>query len=1823
MASKRNNPYDRIYQNGNFVPRITYAWDINMGNTRSNVWFYWLYETGLIEKTGIVQWTIGVTLENLNEKTALQQIGYEIINTKPEITLEKIPIIGCSNQIKISASADKLADTIKYTITGNSECGYTTTFTNNYTDILTLNDEELNWKYICFMAANDVDIGYKTMLISWIDTTPPIVDESPVFTWLECETITWYILAYDNDSCDINVLAKFEWEHDFRMWVFENGSLLKQTFRYSASYPTIWEQDFWYTVKDSAWNTTNGILKMERVDNPITWQNFDMIATFSRQIIEWEGNWKELSNAHAWDCEQIIAQAWSCKHWSITIEWDIVNYQYRASALINWWYDTCNIEISDGDSWKEIVMKVVLCRDNGSCAPEIQPIIVWWTKFIDRCYTWWYNTWNVWSFLFDSACNNMPLTLPSDTQPHKYTSWSHIIIDINKQKIQIWNSEFDWAPIARYRVSCLEGDSYCTEYRWWWNDIGCDGIYTWYFQNIWSCKWSNTSNNWNGKCSLRPDNWASCCKNRLWSQRIWACLDSFEWWFVEGLAWLRWEKVYCEDLNSQYCRRGCNDVPWSWYFEHILGCTYTDNTLFWQCIAEDTLQILWVTIWWWSSQNGTCWRWCSTNVIWKNNITDYINECKTKWNSLTNNSWWYECINMESARSNWMTYEWNIDVDIEALPGYSNYGNLTPNGSKYLWERTIWVQVEDTNRYRSKKEKTDIVIYDIWDYRNVNRYHPRTTSPILTEGEYNPEPTSDNKSRINWNVWVEDAPLLHGLLWYTWLQSEKESMLMDLYQRYISFSSYHTISKNMITFRLMKWICQPWAYQEVSWTFTTRINNNCTCSGPSCTWDYNKFVKIRSGYWLTWHIPAMDYWCEKLEGYVATDVTPEKYQNNPNMICFGELTGISCSFNTTRRIREFSGENAKEQCQDACYGADSNFWCFSETGDNPVQANECEKRYPKKTITLTGTRPATIFETIQYTASSPTCNNYCNNLYGTINQCYNKNNTATKNCRTEWNWSNKKYYYKKKVDTTEIYTYTGQVDDIDNPIYYYYDHIITKTDCNDIWYPSCNVFSCAKYNDENTFNCNYNTCTDYLWWCIDYETEHYTSNTYVDSSCLCTLTNESPEEYIAGTIDENLYRCIETWNNQNEVYYQCYRCMEYQCIRDKIENWQKVCKEQAYSSWVTYFTLDQPQYVPYSSHLKLRWGEILYDNYITSLWWPVNLKLRMDDWHNYNITWFKLQISSLGVQNWMSKTDINVSIDNIDNECIKWIWKYILTINPWLITDFAFNTTNSISTEIPYVNQWSIDVHTCNICKNRHYYDYNAWNINIPDEDYNAWMINQDLEKYCNNRENLCDPKCVCRWDNAKTQQCICNPQSNSYDPSHCELNLNENNTVPKPSCDDPKEERDAYCSYPNHKDELECACRGESKDSYECTCTPDLCYPDVTNNICFTSNSNKKYLCTDYYNLSDSTLWYCRCNTTAPDNSNWKPNKAYNDPERSTYCQLYSNSCTTQEYNCNLIETWLLNHWYIGEDEVDFRNREARCQCGTDYDADKYDFINCNKNFNFINYTDPRVACDCDITENWLWWNLKKRALRTWDNINPEDRNLIEDENTIQLHDTINIPTENPICDWVISCEESESCPWFSCEFIKESENCNWSRWTLKGSDWYERSLSCNNQLKISVEWKFNKEWEPLISERTWCIITMDAWSSLAWERKNINKKSTISFYLDTWEKAAFMAWTAGEETYYLKTIKDAVHDYWWDIWFYFFNNQQQWIKFWTWRVQKTWVLWNVNYDINFNQPVADQAFHIKWTAIIHDYKKELSLDIPTLYYENPDSYLSTFPEY
>ncbi|MBQ2600295.1 hypothetical protein II582_02805 [bacterium] len=44
---------------------------------------------------------------------------------------------------------------------------------------------------------------------------------------------------------------------------------------------------------------------------------------------------------------------------------------------------------------------------------------------------------------------------------------------------------------------------------------------------------------------------------------------------------------------------------------------------------------------------------------------------------------------------------------------------------------------------------------------------------------------------------------------------------------------------------------------------------------------------------------------------------------------------------------------------------------------------------------------------------------------------------------------------------------------------------------------------------------------------MSYETETYTGNSYIDSSCMCTMTKDYPEEYIPGTIDENKYRCIE------------------------------------------------------------------------------------------------------------------------------------------------------------------------------------------------------------------------------------------------------------------------------------------------------------------------------------------------------------------------------------------------------------------------------------------------------------------------------------------------------------------------------------------------------------------------------------------------------------------------------------------------------------------------------------------------------------------------
>ena len=92
-------------------------------------------------------------------------------------------------------------------------------------------------------------------------------------------------------------------------------------------------------------------------------------------------------------------------------------------------------------------------------------------------------------------------------------------------------------------------------------------------------------------------------------------------------------------------------------------------------------------------------------------------------------------------------------------------------------------------------------------------------------------------------------------------------------------------------------------------------------------------------------------------------------------------------------------------------------------------------------------------------------------------------------------------------------------------------------------------------------------------------------------------------------------------------------------------------------------------------------------------------------------------------------------------------------------------------------------------------------------------------------------------------------------------------------------------------------------------------------------------------------------------------------------------------------------------------------------------------------------------------------------------------------------------------------------------------------------------------------------------------------------------------------------EENYREHTLWEAIEGWSWDNWFLFFITHPQ-------SLQSGWVLWNIKYTINFNEDVADEFYHITWSAIVNWYKEDLSIKRPTFNYSNPRGYLFNFPE-
>lgn len=108
---------------------------------------------------------------------------------------------------------------------------------------------------------------------------------------------------------------------------------------------------------------------------------------------------------------------------------------------------------------------------------------------------------------------------------------------------------------------------------------------------------------------------------------------------------------------------------------------------------------------------------------------------------------------------------------------------------------------------------------------------------------------------------------------------------------------------------------------------------------------------------------------------------------------------------------------------------------------------------------------------------------------------------------------------------------------------------------------------------------------------------------------------------------------------------------------------------------------------------------------------------------------------------------------------------------------------------------------------------------------------------------------------------------------------------------------------------------------------------------------------------------------------------------------------------------------------------------------------------------------------------------------------------------------------------------------------------------------------------------------------------------------------------KTPFKVWIKWQEMEYYWTIFDAVTSTSWDNSFFFYITHPQRINI-EWGL-KSWMIWDISYEINFNTWVADEFYYITWESTVNWYKETIWIKRPTFNYANPKGYLFNFPDY
>ena len=303
-----------------------------------------------------------------------------------------------------------------------------------------LNSEDYNWKYICFKAVDSIwNIAYKKVEINNIDTTAPEITYSVGNTKSihaeECSKLTLEISATDKGCGQWKMTLIVSWQTIATEW---DGQIIE----YPVNIPnTTQEFEIPISVIDNAWNIGHPIpvVTINPKNKELSWRSFNKALEISNNengIITYTSvwNWKFLTHAEAWDCENITITDVQCPKWDWATSWENFSYMVQLSEWSEVTGLHCNLTITDWDTDIHVTWYFIDCNQtwNNECKPILTPIFTWWE-------------WAPYIHYRDL-----------DLLTEKYSSWTNAYIQINWQ----WISDLSW-----YRFTCVQQGRYCLKFE--------------------------------------------------------------------------------------------------------------------------------------------------------------------------------------------------------------------------------------------------------------------------------------------------------------------------------------------------------------------------------------------------------------------------------------------------------------------------------------------------------------------------------------------------------------------------------------------------------------------------------------------------------------------------------------------------------------------------------------------------------------------------------------------------------------------------------------------------------------------------------------------------------------------------------------------------------------------------------------------------------------------------------------------------------------------------------------------------------------------------------------------------------------------------------------------------------------------------------------------------------------------------------------------------------------------------------------------------------------------------------------------------------------